>query len=96
MAKKIISIGKRGVVYMPKEVLNDYNLHEGDYLEITESSGAIVLKPKALIDKDQEWFWSKEWQKGEKAADEDIKKGKVKKFKSAGKAAVYLKKLRKK
>lgn len=32
------------------------------------------------IPKDQAWFWTKEWQEGEKEAEEDIKAGRVKKF----------------
>jgi predicted DNA-binding antitoxin AbrB/MazE fold protein len=30
-----------------------------------------------LIDKDQEWFWTPEWQAGEKKADEDERLGRV-------------------
>jgi hypothetical protein len=29
---------------------------------------------------DQKYFWTKEWQQGEREADEDIKAGRVKKF----------------
>jgi hypothetical protein len=36
-----------------------------------------------MIDADQAYFWSKEWQSAEKEAQQDIKTGKVKKFKSA-------------
>lgn len=34
-----------------------------------------------LIDKDQFWFWTKEWQKKEKQADRDIKQKKLWSFK---------------
>ena len=37
------------------------------------------LKP-LNVPKDQEWFWSKKWQAGEKAVDEDIRQGRVKSF----------------
>jgi len=40
--------------------------------------------------KSQAYFWTKEWQNGEKQADEDIKAGRVKKFKSAAEAVKYL------
>lgn len=39
------------------------------------------LKPKILVNKKQKWFWSKESLEGEKEAEEDIRKGRVKKFK---------------
>ncbi len=38
---------------------------------------------KRLTDKSQAYFWTGKWQEGEKAADEDIKAGRVKVFDSA-------------
>ena len=46
---------------------------------------------KKKIPKSQAYFWTKEWQEGERRADEDIKAGRVKKFKSGAEAAKYLK-----
>ena len=37
--------------------------------------GTIVLVPQKLIPKDQAWFWTEDWQKGEREADEAILKG---------------------
>jgi len=34
----------------------------------------------SLIPKDQLWFWTPEWQKKEREADEDIAQGRVKEF----------------
>ena len=90
MARKILTIGKRGVLYMPKEILKEFRLNEGDYVEAYGTKDGIVLKPKALVDKDQAWFMSPKWQKMEKEADEEIKKGKIKKFKSVKAAIEYL------
>jgi hypothetical protein len=41
-----------------------------------------VLTPKRLVDKDQAYFWSPQWQEAEREADEDIKAGRVKTFSS--------------
>jgi TRAP-type C4-dicarboxylate transport system substrate-binding protein len=38
---------------------------------------------KRLVDKSQSYFWTKQWQEGERAADEDIQAGRVKVFDSA-------------
>ncbi len=35
-----------------------------------------------MVDKGQTYFWTKEWQQGEKEASEDIKTGRVKTFDS--------------
>jgi hypothetical protein len=41
-----------------------------------------IEMPKKLVDKSQAYFWTKQWQKGEKEAAEDIKAGRVKTFDS--------------
>ena len=43
------------------------------------------------MDKSQAYFWSPEWQKGEKEADKDIRKGRLSGlFKSAEELITYL------
>jgi len=42
------------------------------------------------VDASQAYFWTEEWQKGEHKADEDVKVGRVKRFKSATEAVKYL------
>jgi len=41
-----------------------------------------IEMPKKLVDKSQAYFWTRKWQEGERAADEDIKAGRVKTFDS--------------
>ncbi|HHT09918.1 MAG TPA: AbrB/MazE/SpoVT family DNA-binding domain-containing protein, partial [Candidatus Atribacteria bacterium] len=50
----------------------------------------IILTPKKLVNANQAYFWTEEWQKGERKADEDIKIGRVKRFKSTADAVKYL------
>ena len=38
------------------------------------------LKRPKHVPKDEEWFWSEEWQKGERAVNEDLKAGRYKVF----------------
>jgi len=40
------------------------------------------LKKPKKINKDQAWFWTKEWQKGEREVDEEIRKGHILKAKN--------------
>jgi AbrB family looped-hinge helix DNA binding protein len=83
-------IGPKHQITIPKDIFEALNLEVGDFLEASIEDGSIVLVPKKLIPKDQAWFWTEEWQKGEKEADEDIKAGRligpfesVKEFKKA-------------
>lgn len=80
-----------GQITLPKAIRTRANMQPGDFLEVDmDDDGHIVLTPKKLVNAGQAYFWSKEWQKGEAKADEDIKSGRVKKFSSAKDAAAYL------
>ena len=73
---------------LPKEIRTRANMQAGDFVEVAMGEdGYIVLKPKKLVDASQAYFWTRQWQEGERQADEDIKAGRVKKFRSAMAAA---------
>jgi len=72
-----IKIGPKHQITIPKEVFNSLRLEVGDFLETRVEDNAIVLIPKKLVSKDQEWFWTKEWQEKEREADEAISKGEI-------------------
>ena len=73
----ILQVRRHSQITLPAKIRNELKLQEGDYLEAEVKDGVITLIPKELIDKDQAWFWTKEWQEGEREADEDIKAGRV-------------------
>ena len=73
-----ISVKKQ--ITIPQRIFSELNLNIGDYLEANVKAGKIILTPKKLISKDQEWFWTTEWQVKERGASEDIKKGRIKEF----------------
>jgi AbrB family looped-hinge helix DNA binding protein len=80
-----------GQVTLPKEIRIKARMLAGDLVEVRlDKEGHIVLTPKKLVDASQAYFWTEEWQKGERKADEDIKAGRVKRFKSAAVAVKYL------
>jgi AbrB family looped-hinge helix DNA binding protein len=70
-------IRTRGVVTLPRSVREQLQLAEGDNLIITVENGRIVMTPAAIVPRDQEWFWSPEWQAGEREADADLAAGRV-------------------
>ncbi len=72
-----VKIGPKHQITIPKEVFTSLKLEAGDFLDTRVQDNTIVLTPKKLVDKDQEWFWTKEWQAREKEADEAIAKGEV-------------------
>ena len=48
----ISKIGQRRQVVIPKDVFDELGLQEGDFVEVTRSKGAVVIKPKKLVDPD--------------------------------------------
>ena len=80
-----------GQVTLPKAIRIKTNMQPGDFVEVgLDEEGRIVLTPKKLVDASQAYFWTEEWQRGERKADEDIKAGRVKQFNSVTEAVKYL------
>ena len=45
-------LGQRRQVVIPKELCEELGLREGDFVEVTSTHGAVVIKPKKLVDRD--------------------------------------------
>ena len=73
----VVRVTRNYQVSIPKSVRDALGLAEGDLIEVEERDGEIVMVPKRLIDAAQAWFWSPEWQRGEREVDEDIHAGRV-------------------
>jgi AbrB family looped-hinge helix DNA binding protein len=92
----IVKVSPSGQVRIPKEVMERLNISTGDYLDFEFVDDSLVVKAKRLIDADQSWFWTEEWQEAEKKAEEDIKEGRVSKvFSTAEEGISYLRKRKK-
>jgi antitoxin MazE len=76
----LVKVGARHQVTIPKEIVEQAQLRAGDYVEITLEGGKIVIVPKEIIDREDAWYWSKEWQEKEKEADEALARGDYKEF----------------
>jgi AbrB family looped-hinge helix DNA binding protein len=73
----VVKVTRNHQVSIPKEIRDALGIEEGDLVEMREEDGRAVLIPKRLIDAGQAWFWTREWQEGEREAEEDIRKGRV-------------------
>ena len=73
----ITKIGPKHQVTIPQEIFARLRLEVGDYLDVQITDQGILMIPKKLIPKDQEWFYSKEWQEREREADDAIARGAV-------------------
>ena len=53
-AMAISKVGQRRQVVIPKEICEDLGLKEGDFVEVKESWGFVLIKPKKLVDSDDD------------------------------------------
>jgi AbrB family looped-hinge helix DNA binding protein len=75
-------VTRNGQITLPSPVRKALNIEEVDLIEIEIVDEKAVLMPKRIVDKTQAYFWTPEWQEGEKKASDDIKAGRVKTFNS--------------
>lgn len=75
-----IRVGAKRQVTIPHRISSALRLKKGDHMLLRLVGGRVEMIPVSLIPKDQLWFWTPEWQKKEREADEDIAQGRVKEF----------------
>jgi len=78
--EQLVKITRGGQVTIPAEMRRQAGIEIGDYVEMRMVDGRLVLVPKQLIDKDQTWFWTQEWQAAEREAENDLRTGQVQEF----------------
>jgi len=80
----VLTLRRNGQITLPSEVRRRMRASEGDvFVAEVRTPDEIVLRRKSLIDASQAYFWTDEWQRGEREAQEDIRRGRVKRFRSA-------------
>lgn len=87
----LVKVKSKYQIVIPDEVRKKLHVEIGDTLEIEEKDGVLVARPVMVIDKAQSYFWTEDWQKGEKEAEEAKRKGKFKEFEKADEAIKWLK-----
>jgi antitoxin PrlF len=67
---------KKSQLTLPQEVRDALHLSEGDEVEFTvHENGEVTLRGMTAIPTDQRWFWTEEWQAGERDASAEIAAG---------------------
>jgi antitoxin MazE len=73
----LVKVKRYCQITLPSLIRKRFNIDEGDYLEIEEKDGNMVLKPVRVVHPESAYFYSKEWQADEAEADKDIAAGKM-------------------
>ena len=82
MVSETVKVARRGQITLPSSLRKAAQIREGDYLRFMVEDGTISVVVQKLVDRDQAYFWTREWQEGEREADEDIRMGRLKTFDS--------------
>jgi len=80
MSEPVATVRAKGQITVPREIREAAHLQEGDPIEFAITPDGILLRPKKMIDATQAWFWTPEWQAGEREADADIAAGRGETF----------------
>ena len=82
MAQSVVKVQKNKNITLPIWVIQRFRLGAGDFVRMEDTKDGIVLKPAKLVDPSQAYFWTKEWQAGERESEADVRKGRVEAFKN--------------
>jgi len=75
-AKEIVRVRRKGQVTLPASIREAAHIEEGTVVEVSvDPEGAVVLRPKVLVDTADVWYWTSEWQAGEREVDAEIARG---------------------
>lgn len=77
-----ISVQRRNLISLPREVREKLNISEGDVLDVHIEGNKIVMEPYKLIPSSQAYFWSEKTQKDMLEARRDKESGKIREFKN--------------
>lgn len=71
----LVVFKQKSQVTIPKNLVKKLNLKVGDKLDIDIKDGKLIITPIIIIPKDQEWYYTREWQEMENEADKQLREG---------------------
>jgi AbrB family looped-hinge helix DNA binding protein len=75
-------VRSKGQITIPAALRKAARIVEGDLVELEVTTDGILMRPLKAIDASQTWFWTPEWQAGEREASEDIAQKRITRHKS--------------
>ncbi len=95
MAPTYVTVQARGTIALPADVRKRHHLDEpGAQVQVIErEDGVIELHPTVPVPASQAWFWTEEWQVGEREVDEMLARGEFTDFESAEELMAHLRRI---
>lgn len=73
----LVKVRENFQITLPAAIRKRFKIAVGDYVEAEDTKEGIMIRPVKIIRPEEAWFYTEEWQKGEREADEAIAKGEV-------------------
>lgn len=74
---ELVKVKRNYQITIPQSLRKRFSLTVGDYVEIVIQEGALVIRPVKVVRRDQEYFFTREWQEKEAEADGDLTAGRM-------------------
>lgn len=76
MARSVLR--PKGQITLPADVRKALRIDEGDDVSFEITDDGVILRGLKSIRADQAWFWTDEWQAGERRVDKEMAEGRGK------------------
>lgn len=73
----LVKVSRNFQITIPNSVRKNFAIAVGDYLEVERNKEGLNIKPVKVVDAEQAYFYTKEWQTAEAEADKDIAEGRL-------------------
>lgn len=74
------TVRERGQVTLPAEVRAALHVGPGDELLFEVTDRGMLVHGMKMIPAERAWFWTDDWQRGEREASRDIAKGRTRMY----------------
>src|SRR5262245_41870999 len=91
-AKVRSEVRGRGQITIPAALRKAAHIDEGDLIGLEVTADGILMRPLKAIKASQAWFWTPEWQAGERAVSKDIEEKRTTRYKGKKEFLASLKK----
>ena len=85
-------VRSKGQITIPASIRKQARIEEGDLIELSVTPDGVLMRPLKTIDAGQAWFWTEEWQEGERQASDDIRSKRTTRYVSGKALLASLKK----
>lgn len=82
MVQSVVKLQRNKNITLPTWLIRRFHIMVGDFLRLELRREGVLMRPGRLVDPSQAYFWTPEWQAGEREVEAERHAGKTKRFRS--------------